>query len=220
MRLRWTEELKTRFAEAVEEGGGLYHVGVTPTQHMSNHSDGLSPGDSVAVARTGMVSSAYHREGEVRYQTSALPACSRRTPSKDATTLLLGLQVTAQQILMHMGVSELTMAHVKSHLQQQRIHEKIQSAEHHPYGSDSRQASEGDANLHFQSACLESPSPCTSHSWSRCAVILLRPCQSVPRDLIVARPCYVVISSLLVLLTSYPKHWWNILILNYALCSF
>ena len=30
MRLRWTEELKTRFARAVEQGGGLHHVGLAP----------------------------------------------------------------------------------------------------------------------------------------------------------------------------------------------
>ena len=71
----------------------------------------------------------------------------------DAATLLHGLQATAQQILGHMGVPELTMAHVKSHLQQKRILEKYQSAEHHPHGSDSRQGSEGAVNL-SSSVCM------------------------------------------------------------------
>lgn len=82
--------------------------------------------------------SATHIKLKVRCQNSALPACSRRSLSADAFTLLLGLQATAQQIQVYMGVPELTIAHVKSHLQQERMHDKSQSADHHPYGSDSR----------------------------------------------------------------------------------
>ncbi len=179
MRLRWTEELKTRFADAVEQGGGLHHVGLSSC-HAAHVQSVTRIGDRVIVAYAGIVYYTHHREGRVQYQITALPVCSHRSPiraSTDATTLLLGQQATAQQILMHMGVPELTMAHVKSHLQQQRIRDKSQSAEHR---SDSRQASEGAA---FSGCMPRAPIACKF----TCACYLLRtnfaaflPAQPVP----------------------------------------
>ena len=155
MRLRWTEELKTRFAEAVEQGGGLHHVCITPS--LAAHVQSLARSACHPRTRSPwhtLAWSATHVIANVRYQTSALPACSRRLPGTDAATLLLWLQATAQQILVHMSVPELTIAHVKSHLQQERMHHKYQLAEHHPYGSDSRQASEGAVDLCLHAVCL------------------------------------------------------------------